>query len=180
MIVTIGLVSLISVMMATIFANGEKQYRVGSKQISQNEKAALAVRDFEKIARGATGIISANPNSLSFYSYLKGDNHPAPSKINYYIENGILYRSLIPPAVTDGQITYPESDKIIKQISDHLVNENLFSFYGDTNEVLNFPVQNDVIRMAKMLVEIDEDTNNSPEKAAQSTAVEFRNLKNNL
>jgi hypothetical protein len=46
--------------------------------------------------------------------------------------------------------------------------------------VLNFPVQNDVIRMAKMLVEIDEDTNNSPEKAAQSTAVEFRNLKNNL
>lgn len=180
MIITVALVGVISTVMSSVFANGQKQYRVGSKRIKLNEKAALAVRDFEKTSRGATSLISADPNNFSFYAYLKADSHPAPSKISYYLDNGVLYRSLIPPVVSEGDIIYQESDKIIKQLTDDVVSENIFNYFNDVNSELELPIQNDVVRMVKISIEIDDDINSVPESAIQATAVQFRNLKNNL
>lgn len=180
MIVTVALVGVIGLIVASLYTSGNKQYRLGMKRINLNEQAALAVRDFEKISRGTTSIISATSNNLVFYSYLKGDNHPAPSKISYYLENKKLYRSSIAPTIQENTFIYPDSDKEIKKIAENVVTLNLFKYYNDANNELEFPIQNDVVRMIKMSIEIDDDINTSPESAEQSTAIQLRNLKNNL
>jgi len=180
MVVTIVLVGIIGMIVASLYSGGNKQYRLGTKRLQLNEQAALAVRDFEKISRGTTAIISATNNDLTFYTYLKGDTHPAPSKINYYLDNNQLYRSSIAPIVSENTFVYPESQKEIKLIAQNVITMALFQYYNDANTELTFPIQNDVVRLIKMSIEIDDDINVSPESAEQSTAVQLRNLKNNL
>lgn len=180
LLVTTAIISVMSLIISNIYSSGNKQYRTGLKRIELNEKAALAERDFETITRGATSIIAAESDNLSFYTYLIGDANPAPSKIDYYIENNVLYRSSIAPVISSGSFTYPEGNKIVKKITDDVVSVDIFTFYNDANIQLSFPVQNDVVRMVKMSIMIDNDLNSSPEAAVQSTAIELRNLKNNL
>lgn len=180
MLVATAIISIISLIISGVFSSGNKQYKTGLKRIDLNEKAALAERDFEMITRGATGIISAESDNLSFYTYLIADTHPAPSKINYYLDNGILYRSSIAPVSSDGNFIYPESSKIVKKVTDNVVGTDLFTYFNDANIELSFPVQSDVVRMIRMSITIDDDINRQPESAIQSTAVELRNLKNNL
>ena len=180
MIVATGLVGIISVIVSGIYSNGIKQYSLGIKRIGLNESVAFATRDFEKMTRGATKIITAENNSLTFLSYLRADAHPAPSKISFYIQEGVLYRSNIAPVSSEGSFIYPESDKVVKKITENLLDDNIFSYFNDANTDLSFPIQNDVVRMIKISIGIDDDKNSPPESAVQSTAVQLRNLKNNL
>lgn len=179
-IVTVGLVGFLLVIMSTIMTNGLKSYRLGQKEINNNEKAVDAVSDFEKIARGATALVAAEDGTLTFYSYLKGDNHPAPSKIGYYLIGTILYRFTIAPVQVENNFTYPEVDKVVKKLAENVVSADIFSYYNATNAELAFPVQLDVIRMIQMRILIDDDQNNPPDPAEQVTSVQLRNLKTNL
>ncbi len=180
MIVTVVLVGILGLIIASLYTSGNKQYRLGTKRIALNEQAAIAARDFEKMSRGTTAIISANSNNLTFYSYLKGDTNPAPSKISYYLDGNSLYRYSISPIIAENTFIYPDSQKEIKKIAENVISVNLFKYYNDANSELEFPIQNDVVRLIKMSIEIDNDINASPESAEQSTAVQLRNLKNNL
>ena len=180
MLVTVSLIGALGTIIASVYANGNKQYRLGVKSITLNEQAASASRDFEKIVRGTTAILSANASTLTFYTYLKGDTHPAPSKVSYYLLDGKLYRSSILPVVADNTFVYPDSQKEIKQIAENVISDSIFKYYNDANSELALPVQSDVVRMIKMSVEIDNDINSAPEPAEQSTSIQLRNLKNNL
>jgi hypothetical protein len=173
--------SVVMLILANVFSTSQKQYRLGIKKITQNEEAALAVRDFEKITRGATIILKAEPNTLTFLTYLKGDDHPDSSKISYYLDNNTLYRSVTLPTVDgSGGIVYPDSGKSVKIIASNVRSSQLFSYFNEANAELNFPVQTDIIRMIKLSVEIDENPSVPPESAVELTAVQLRNLKNNL
>jgi len=160
--------------------NGFKAYRLGQKEIGNNEKAVRAVSDFEKITRGATSLITAEAGTLTYYSYLKGDNHPAPSKVGYYLDGTTLYRYVIAPVQVENNFTYPEADKVISKLADNVVSADIFSYFNATNSELTFPVQLDVVRLVRMRVLVDDDTGNPPDPAEQVTSVQLRNLKTNL
>jgi prepilin-type N-terminal cleavage/methylation domain-containing protein len=180
MLVTVAIIGFIVTILSSIFSTSYKQYRIGTKSIDLNQKASLSVQDFEKIARGATTVIAAESSNFEFYSYLKNDSHPAPSKIDYYLEDGKFYRSMIAPVDISGTFVYPEADKEIKIISDNVISPSLFTYYNDANSELGYPVQTDVVRMVKISIQIDDDIAKKPDLAEQSTAVQLRNLKNNL
>lgn len=180
MVVTIGLVGFLLVILSSVLTNGLKSYRFGQKEIGNNEVAVRAVSDFEKITRGATSLVTAEADNLTFYSYLREDSHPAPSKIGYYLDGTTLYRFTIAPVQVQNNFTYPEGDKVVKKLADNVVNTDIFSYDNATNAELSFPVQLDVVRLVQMKVLIDDDQNSPPDPAEQVTSVQLRNLKTNL
>lgn len=181
MVVAIVLVGFLSTLIGTLISRGNSTYRLGLKRIDYNESADKVVSDFEKITRGATAILAANNSNLTFLSYLKGDQNPAPSKISYYITENTLFRSVIlPTSDENGGFDYLESEKQIVKLGDGLVGQEIFKYYDESMRELTLPLQVDVIRMIRMSIGIDFDINSPPETAYQQTVVQLRNLKTNF
>lgn len=180
MVMVTFLIGILSFLVATMLTRSTKSYKFGVERLSLNEAAAKSVRDFEKITRGATSVVSANTNTITFFAYLLGDNHPAPSKISYYLESSTLYRSVISPVEVGDQFTYPETNIEIIKISENVLDDNFFNYYNALNQELALPVQLDNIRAVRFTVSIDNDINLPPSNVAETTVVQLRNLKTNL
>lgn len=179
-IVVTALMGFLTLIVSTVVSNSYKAYQLGQKTIDLNEKCSSAILDFEKYARGATQIVEADSDNFTFLTYLKGDQNPAPSKTSYYIENNKLYRSSIAPLRQGTDFIYPDQNKVTNLIVSDLQSSDVFSYFDDTSNILDQPLQIDLVRMTKINLIIDDDAAKLPSVAIQSTAIQFRNLKTNL
>lgn len=181
MTVTAGLFVVISGLLIVMIVRSYNSYRYSRQTIDAQEKASVAMRDFEKNTRGATQILNSSPNELIFYSYLLDDRQPAPSRVRYYVENGNLAKGVIHADGTGPIFDYPTDQEFYKIIAKNVINgDNLFLYYNDASVQIGDPVPADAVRMIKFTISIDKNTANPPEAITEITSVNLRNLKTNL
>ena len=181
LIVTAGLFVIISGLMMVMIVRSFNSYRFSKQTIDAQERAASAMREFEKNTRGATQIIASSPDELTFYAYLLDDRQPAPSRVRYYCDNGNLMKGVI-HAVGNGPIfEYPLDQEFFKVVAKDVVNgETLFKYYNDASVEIGNPVPVDAVRMIQFTISIDENITAPPEAITEITSVNLRNLKTNL
>lgn len=179
--VTAGLFVVISGLMMVMIVRSYNAYRFSRQTIDAQEKAAEAMRDFEKNTRGATQILASTPSELTFYSYLLDDLQPAPSRVRYYVENGNLMKGVIHPTGAGPVFDYPTGEEFFKPIAKNVINgDNLFLYYNDASVQIGDPTPIDAVRMIKLTVTIDQDPASPPGAITSTTNVNLRNLKTNL
>ena len=171
-----------------------KIFNYNQNELSSLSQAATIMRDFERTTRSATkfegkafGTDDAKINTLTFYSYQKGDDFPAPSKISYYFESEsptTLKKSVIAPVPNGGTYDYPDNEnKKVTSFAGTITNQNIFTYfnenYNGTDDSLTElapPIQSPAsIRVIKISVTVDGKV-----PATEATAVQLRNLKTNL
>ncbi len=181
LVVTAGLFVVISGLLLVMITRSLNSYRFSRATIDAQEKAATAMRDFEKSTRGATEILSAAPNELIFYTYLLDDIQPAPSRVRYYVDSNNLMKGVIHPSGAGPIFDYPTGEEFSRPIAKDIVNiSDVFIYYNAASSQIGTPVPADAVRMIKFTASVDKDVNSPPEASTISTTVNLRNLKTNL
>lgn len=181
LVLVTGLVAILSGLLATLVAQSLKSYRQSRQIVELQGNAALAVKDFESITRGATEIITSNSDELAFYAYLVGDDYPAPTLVRYYTENGELLRSTIAPSGEGPTFTYPTEGEQVNKIIKHVLNtDSVFTYYNDVSAEVTAPVPVDIVKMIRITINVGYTDKVTPTDITETTVVSLRNLKNNL
>jgi type II secretory pathway pseudopilin PulG len=181
LVLVTGLVAILSALLATLVAQSLKSYRESRQIVELQGNAALAVRDFESITRGATEIITSAPDELAFYAYMVGDDYPAPTLIRYYTENGELLRSTIAPVGEGPTFTYPPENELVNKIIRHVLNaDTIFRYYNEASVEVVAPTPTDTVRMIRITINVGYTDKATPTDITETTVVSLRNLKNNL
>lgn len=181
MTVVIVLLGVVGIVVATMIVRGFQSYRFSQETIDTQEEAAKAMRDFEKIARGTTQVLVSDPSVYEFYTYLAGDDQPAPSKIRYFVENSEFKKGIIAPVGTGPTFDYPAENENVIPVCENVINgATLFNYSNDANEEIPAPVPKDAVRMVEFTITLDKDTSKKPDSITETTQVNLRNLKTNL
>ena len=183
-----GIVALLSMLLTMVISRSLVSYRFNQQAIIMQDSAAKALRDFENKTRGAEQILVADSDELSFYAYIAGDIRPAPSKIRFFYQDGLLQRGIISPSGEGPNYTYPDDSETITTQARGLLSDEIFSFYSSDNYNYNddlttrlgFPVPLSDIKLVRISLSIDFDINKPPVASEESTLVNLRNLKRNL
>lgn len=144
---------------------------------------AKELREASTSSLGAYPIVLASSSAITFYSDVNNDG--LKERIRYYVSGNKLMRGELSP---DGSpLAYnTANEKITTSISNVVSSSTapLFQYYSSyfagTSSPLSFPVNINEIRMVKMYVIIDKDSNKSPNPLKVETKVNIRNLKDNL
>jgi len=176
-----GLMAILSALLATLVAQSLKSYRESRQIVELQGNAAMAIKDFESITRGATEIVVSAPDELAFYAYMVGDDYPAPTLVRYYTENGELLRSTIAPSGEGPTFTYPTEDELVNKIIKHVLNtDTIFTYYNEASAEVAAPAPVDTVRMIRITINVGYTDKATPTDITETTVVSLRNLKNNL
>lgn len=179
--VVIALLGVIGIVVATMIVRNFQSYRFSRDTINTQEEAAKALRDFEKIARGTTQVITSTSSVYEFYTYLANDSQPAPSKIRYFVENGEFMKGVIAPVGTGPTFDYPIADENVIPVCPNVINgATLFNYFNDANAEITSPVPPDAVKMIQFTITLDKDTSKKPDPITETTKANLRNLKTNL
>jgi type II secretory pathway pseudopilin PulG len=181
MTVVILILGVIGIVVATMIVRSFQSYRFSQDTIDMQEESAKAMRDFEKIARGSTQVITSDPDNYEFYTYLLNDIQPAPSKVRYFVQNGTFEKGITEPVGPGPIFTYPEENENIMPLSKYVINSTaMFKYFNDAGNQIAAPVPKDAVRMVEFTITVDKDTGKKPEAITEKTKVNLRNLKTNL
>jgi len=180
-VLTTGLFVVLAGLMVVMIVRGLNSYQNSKETIDAQDKAAHAMRDFEKTTRGATEVLASETDELVFYAYMVGDEQPAPSQIRYFVENNQLVKGVIHPSGSGPTFIYPSQDEFSQMVVSDLTNgSTLFTYFNDVSNQIAAPVPPDAVRMIKLTVSIDKNIQKPPSAITEITSVNLRNLKTNL
>lgn len=130
---------------------------------------------------GSYAIETAATSTLTFYS--DTDDDGVYERIRYFLSGTTLKRGIIKP--TGNPLTYNSANETFSELVHDVVNggtpifEYYDTLYDGTTSAMN-PVTILSIRLIKITVMIDKDTNKPPNTMTATTQVSIRNLKDNL
>lgn len=158
------------------------QERLQAQSLVQGQ-LSTAVERVAKVLRGTTTIIQAQQTSLTIRGFANVSD-VAPSEISYFKDADNAWRfSVIPATGVAPNYTYDPANKKTYTLADKLTNDNnqpLFFYYGETNNLLAFPVSSASIKMVEIAPVALDKTNWLVEPVTLTTRVNLRNLKMNL
>ncbi len=129
---------------------------------------------------GAYAVSLANASSFTFYSDIDDDG--LKEKVRYFLNGPILQKGVMKPA--GSPLTYNGVSEVISTLASNVTNTSVFSYYdknyAGTETPLSSPVDIPAVRLIKITITVDQDTNRPPYPLAFSTQVSIRNLKDNL
>lgn len=190
LIISIAIVSFI------LYVVGSFQYNLFSLNFSaQNSMSAQfdarhvtkyfakELREASYSSLGSYPIALASSTAITFYSDL--DNDGLKERIRYYLSGNKLMKATLSPS--GNPLVYNSSNEKITTLISSVINSTttpIFQYYNEyytgTSSPLAFPVNINEIRMVRMYVIIDKDSNKSPNPLKVETKVNIRNLKDNL
>lgn len=180
MLVALAIFSAISIILATFLSQSLKSYRIRKEESEEQEKASHIMREFEKMTRAGTRVLTANQNELRFYRYFDLVS-PSPTQIRYFIDGNQFKIGETEPVGIEPSITYPLSAETIHLIVDDVENPNMiFQYFDGQKNVLTAPIDTTKIRLIKLTISLDQDMNKPPGAVTETTEVSLRNLKDNL
>jgi len=180
MLVALAIFSTISILLATFLSQSLKAYRIRKEESDEQQKASHIMREFEKTARAATEILTADENELRFYRYFDLTSS-SPTQIRYFIEGSEFKIGQTEPVGVEPNITYPQSAETIHLIVEDVENPNLiFQYFNGEKNTLSAPVDTTKIRLIKLTISLDQDPSKPPVAVTETTEVSLRNLKDNL
>lgn len=132
---------------------------------------------------GAYPISQVSTSSITFYTNIDSDS--LKEQVRYYLSNRKIYKGIIKPS--GNPLVYnPASETTKIEVTD-VVNGTstpIFQYYdinyGGTGNALSAPVNIPSVRLIKVNVIIDKDSNRSPIPLSITSQVSIRNLKDNL
>jgi prepilin-type N-terminal cleavage/methylation domain-containing protein len=180
MLVALAIFSAISLILATFLSQSLKSYRIRSEESEEQEKASHIMREFEKMTRAGTRVIVANQNELKFYRYFDLTSS-SPTQIRYFIDGNQFKIGQTEPVGVEPNISYPLSAETIHLIVEDVENPNMiFEYFDGEKNSLALPIDTTKIRLIKLTISLDQDTNKPPAAVTETTEVSLRNLKDNL
>jgi prepilin-type N-terminal cleavage/methylation domain-containing protein len=180
MVVTIGLVSIITVVVTAFLSESIKTYRIKRQSVELEENAAQTMREFEITTRAASKIIKADSSELTFLRFFDLTS-TSPTQVRYFVDGNVFKVGITKPVGIDPNITYPTENEQIDLLIHDVVNTNsLFKYYDGSNNELSLPIDNTNLRMISLSISLDKNGNLPPAPITETTTVSLRNMKDNL
>jgi prepilin-type N-terminal cleavage/methylation domain-containing protein len=144
---------------------------------------AKELREASISSLGAYPIALASSTAITFYSDVNNDG--LKERVRYYTSGNKLMRGELSPS--GSPLVYNSGNEKITTAISNITNssttpifEYYSAYYAGTSSPLSQPVNINEIRMVKMYVIIDKDSNKSPTSFKVETKVNVRNLKDNF
>lgn len=141
------------------------------------------LRESSPSSLGAYPIASVATSTITFFSNIDSDS--LKEQVRYYLSNRRLYRGIIKP--TGNPLVYnPASEVIDIEVTDVINSTStpIFQYYdtnyGGSGAALSSPINIPSVRLIKVNVIIDKDSNRSPIPISITSQVSIRNIKDNL
>jgi hypothetical protein len=141
------------------------------------------IRESSPSSLGAYPIAQVSTSTITFFSNVDSDS--VKEQVRYYLSNKKIYKGVIKP--TGNPLVYSAGAEVTTlEISDVINSSStpIFQYY-DTNyagsgSALASPVDIPSVRLVKVNVIIEKDSNRSPVPLSITSQVSVRNLKDNL
>lgn len=144
---------------------------------------ARELREASNSSLGAYPIALASSTAITFYSDINNDG--LKERVRYYLSGNKLMKGVISP--TGSPLVYNSGSEVVTTSISSVSNGTstpIFQYYNSyfsgTSSPLSFPVNINEVRMVRMYVIIEKDSNKSPTPLRVETKVNIRNLKDNL
>lgn len=171
----------------TFIINSSAQASLSAQLESRSilRKMVAEFREMNESETGAYAIESASTSTITFYVEVTGDSNT--DRVRYYLDSadGALRRGLVvasgnPPSYNLGAETFTT---IVNDISNS-TSTPLFEYYdgnyAGTSSPLSYPLTFSQIRLIKINIKIDKDSNRAPTTTEFTTQTTLRNIKDNL
>lgn len=178
LLVAIFIGSVIAAVSTILVTQTYKTFTFSNENLTVQSNARVVFNRISDELRQAEKIESVTENSIIFY---KPDwSNPYPSKVEYILENGSTLMRYFTPAQGDiPNVTYPLENRQATTLSQYIVySEPIFKVYDhDGNELQYNQISN--IKLLKLKLFFDRDTNKDPQPFILQSDVQFRNFKIN-
>ncbi len=179
MVMVVALVSMLTVVITAFLSQSIKSYRIKRQSVDLEEKAAHAMREFEKTTRAASEIKTAGVNELMFLRYFDLTSI-SPTQVRYFVDGTQFKVGLTQPVGDPPNVTYPPENEVIDLLINDVTNtDSLFKYYDGGNEELSVPVNITNVKMISLSISLDKN-NLPPAPITETTIVSLRNMKDNL
>jgi len=163
--------------------------RIISSGLAAQDEARRALKSMSAEIRtaspsslGAYAIMQTEISSFTFYSDIDSDSFK--ERVRYFVEGATLKKGVIKPSGIP--LTYNPINEIISELVHDIANAATltFSYYGTdydgTTQPLVEPINIFAVRLIKITIVIDKDSQEPPGPMTLTTQVSIRNLKDNL
>lgn len=190
-IIVIGIVALIGVALGSFQGDIFYLNSVIQNGLSADEQARTIIRPMldeirsaQQSSLGAYPIKEAAPSSFTFYADINGDG--LVEQVRYFATGTSFKKGVIIPS--GNPLVYATSTETVTTLVSSLGNgtSSVFEYYDSsyngsaTSTPLVQPVSLLAVRLVKITLKVDVDSNRSPTPRLITTQVQIRNLKDNL
>lgn len=178
LLVAIFIGSVIAAVSTILVTQTYKTFTFSNENLTVQSNARVVFNRISDELRQAEKIESVTENSIIFY---KPDwSNPYPSKVEYILENGSTLMRYFTPAQGDiPNVTYPLENRQATTLSQYIVySEPIFKVYDHGGNELQYN-QISNIKLLKLKLFFDRDTNKDPQPFILQSDVQFRNFKIN-
>jgi len=139
-------------------------------------------RTAQPSAAGAYLLETANKDEIVFFSDLDYDG--IVERVRYFLNDHKIKKGVIEP--TGQPPVYNSNDEIVNQLADAVINQNdeIFLYYDESydgdGDPLVQPVNISTVRLIKIIITADENTDQPPKPITETSQISIRNLKDNL
>ena len=140
------------------------------------------IRTASPSSLGAYAIIQTETSSFTFYSDIDSDS--LKERVRYFVEDATLKKGVIKPSGMP--LTYNPIDEIVSDLVHDIASAATLTFsyydtdYDGTTQSLVEPINISAVRLIKITIVIDKDSQVPPGPMMLTTQVSIRNLKDNL
>ena len=147
------------------------------------KKIVSELRSTSPSSLGAYPILNAASSSLTFYSDIDDDG--LKEKIRYFLQSGNFKRGVVKPS--GSPLTYNDAGETLSTVTVNVTNSTstpVFEYFDEnytgTSSPLTYPMNILAIRLVRLTLIVEKDSNRLPIPFTISTQVMLRNLKDNL
>ena len=188
-IISVSILTMIIIFIGAFQSDVFSLNRIIQSGLQNQSDAKKIIRPFANEVRSAlTSNLGSYPiaetSSTSFTFYTDIDKDGLREKVKYFLDSGEFKKSVISP--TGQPLVYDqENEQIIKLVQD-VINFDIFEYYDSSYDgttsitALSQPVTTSEVRLVKVTLIIDSDSNKPPAPIEVTTQVSIRNLKDNL
>lgn len=129
---------------------------------------------------GSFPVVLAEASTLTFYTNIDDDINA--ERVRYFMDGSVLKKGVIEPSGDPPEYTSAEQ---VTTLANYIINpDSIFTYfdqnYKGTENPLSFPVNKSVIKLIRIDLVIDVDTQRLPNPVNVTTEANLRNLKENL
>lgn len=181
LIIVIGIASILLVGIGNFIVSALATYQYLQVQGNSAVDQTALVDRMGNVIRGATGIITAQGNTLTLYAYFS----PADAvvdQVSYTVNGSTLQVSVIPPSGTAPNYTYnPASAKITTLSTNFTDSPNpVFTYYDASGTQLASGFTTSQINQIGIYLSTNPNPAKLPKPLVLQTRVTLRNMKTNL
>jgi prepilin-type N-terminal cleavage/methylation domain-containing protein len=181
LLVVISLTAMIAVPLIIFSSKGLTSYEFLQAQSDTSTDLSSLSQRIGKVVRGATGIITAQSNTLTMYGYFS----PADTevkKIRYFISGRNLNIGVTRPDSATQPYTYNNYPEVITttRVDLSMGSNPMFTYYDDAGNLLSGGFTTGQVKAVGLYVAANPRLNQLPVPISLTTRVTLRNFKTNL